>query len=586
MNPYGNFQSFNAPSSNHHQPFYQQTSTYHQSFSQQINHHNYFNPTNTQNHQYGSSQYNKNGLQQNSSEFIPPPNETWKNTDPKLIEEIKSSSDPKQIQSTGAYADAPEVAKRSYSSNGAPLKIDINNSSVTLPIHVFTEPVLNLPVWTTKGKKSDLVKCQVLSNAKQSPNTADYNLTAKCVYKQAQLGLKLYLQSIEQARNWYFNKITGQHHNIHTQQSTFEYPGHIMEFKQIPEISQDSSDLSCWILKADDGHGSIWCVLQFKDDTNFGSEFKCFIEKGKTALRKWKSEQDDCMRYSSVHLHMINIKATCPSNNDYNCKFTVSTTVGNDLNNLKGGIKMYLDKKYDPLRFKIINISNLKSEVGHYRLGRILKFNGAQIKLKVKFTLDHYEHRTILQKITCPHMVILSTDNPLHCPIYYAMKQDYIYNEENLKHLNEFVHFKDEYGDKAQCKYYDQCKSFRRLEDGDCKTSDLCHIKLFRHPPRRRNIKLSENMNAMVMNKSSKDNKKLYLPTNEDRNIIHKPKYADNIYKNEGSCFLASLLSEVVANCHAYDLCLHCAEDDECKCGDYGIMEIVDEKMNCKDISS
>ena len=54
------------------------------------------------------------------------------------------------------------------------------------------------------------------------------------------------------------------------------------------------------------------------------------------------------------------------------------------------------------------------------------------------------------------------------------------------------------------------------------------------------------------------------------------------IYKNEGSCYLASLLSEVVTNGHAYDLCFDCTEDDEFKCGDYALMKIVDEKMNCK----
>ena len=47
------------------------------------------------------------------------------------------------------------------------------------------------------------------------------------------------------------------------------------------------------------------------------------------------------------------------------------------------------------------------------------------------------------------------------------MKQDYIWNKKNLQHLNEFTHLKDEYSDKSKCKYSEQCKSFKRLEDGD-----------------------------------------------------------------------------------------------------------------------
>ena len=131
--------------------------------------------------------------------------------------------------------------------------------------------------------------------------------------------------------------------------------------------------------------------------------------------------------------------------------------------------------------------------------------------------------------------------------------------------------------DKPKCKYSDQCKSFKRLENGDYNISDLCHIKLYRHPPRTRNIKLSENMNAMVLNKNRKMNVPLYIPHSKDTVSISK-------YRDNPPCYLASLIVEVIGNGFGYDLCLECGVNDECKHNNYSIMKIVDayEKMNCK----
>eukprot|EP01084_Bolivina_argentea_P043129 79478_1 len=108
-------------------------------------------------------------------------------------------------------------------------------------------------------------------------------------------------------------------------------------------------------------------------------------------------------------------------------------------------------------------------------------------------------------EITCEHMQNIHSDNPLHCPIYYSMKEEKEYNSENLEHLDAFTHFKDPFSDRSPCKYDKKCKSFINLETGGNDIHDKCHMKLYRHPPRTMHIKLSENMHDFIFNKSRHD---------------------------------------------------------------------------------
>ena len=132
------------------------------------------------------------------------------------------------------------------------------------------------------------------------------------------------------------------------------------------------------------------------------------------------------------------------------------------------------------------------------------------IKLRLKAGI--HEHEVMLSSITCKYMNKINTMDPCHCPIYWAMKENYEFNKDNLKHLREFTHFLNEYEDKPICKYGDQCKKFLRQENGGDEIKDECRMKLYRHPPRTRGVKLADNIASLVINKSEKENHSLYKP--------------------------------------------------------------------------
>ena len=441
--------------------------------------------------------------------------------------------------------------------------------------------VKTVSMFTTKG--SILPTVYVRTSSDLSIEPSQRILTAQILTKQGQTRLLLHLQKPSSSPQ--INK---------------ESIEETIVFKKMPKISSKQ-----WKCVYDQNCLSIPrlppCLsCQWKDEWYFeiiGAN-RCFT---------FGTPDSKEQRYGSLHLssfgeyaakvkdigknHAIdttpqcfNIMAICPANKACNCTFKISASLNTEVKDFKEFLVKCINDKFSPLKFRVVFPNELEDCWDRLSLRCFYKLLPKGIDIKVRFTLLHYEHRTESQEITCPHMVKIGSNHPLHCPVYYSMKQDYIYNEDNLNHLNEFVHLRDEYGEKAKCKYYEHCKAFIRLENGDCKISDLCHIKLYRHPPRTRNIKLSENMNAMVMNKDSKKNQPLYRPTEKDAYITHVAENAQTPYSNEvsKSCYLASLLIEVVTNGYAYDLCLDCTEDDECKCGDYAIMRIVDEKLKNK----
>eukprot|EP01083_Nonionella_stella_P208058 755297_1 len=100
-----------------------------------------------------------------------------------------------------------------------------------------------------------------------------------------------------------------------------------------------------------------------------------------------------------------------------------------------------------------------------------------------KMIFGTYHHKVHQSNNVCER--IQSKNNtsidPLQCPIYKSMQINYDFSEDNLLHLYQFDHFKDEYADKTTCKYGQDCKAFVRLENGGYKLDDRCHVKLFRH---------------------------------------------------------------------------------------------------------
>eukprot|EP01084_Bolivina_argentea_P041899 77351_1 len=196
-----------------------------------------------------------------------------------------------------------------------------------------------------------------------------------------------------------------------------------------------------------------------------------------------------------------------------------------------------------------------------------------------------YIHKVSEIQIDCEYMKKSNTRDPLQCPIYQEMKVNYKLNEDNLKHLEEFNHFSNEYVQKPACRYGDECKAYIRQENGDSdRIDDKCHMKLYRHPPRRRQIQLAENMNSLIVNTSPKQNHPLYYPTSEDYKkhgfeIKSKVPYMIWVSKSKNG-FLKPLLNEVIANGFNYDLCLQCKQNDDCK-HEPSLLTVVDEKLNC-----
>eukprot|EP01084_Bolivina_argentea_P015007 28067_1 len=205
-------------------------------------------------------------------------------------------------------------------------------------------------------------------------------------------------------------------------------------------------------------------------------------------------------------------------------------------------------------------------------LTSITKYNQKDIVekgLKLFITNDYRDfHKIYDMTITCQYLQTNDDEkksndeheiNPPKCPIYIAMKEHYNYNENNLTHLYEFTHFHDEYNEKPICKYAQKCKSFIRLQNGDNRLDDRCHIKLYRHPPRNnRQIMLSENINKFICNQNIEQNQ---------------------TYNAKGAS-LDGLIGEVIQNGYKYDLCLECSSSDDCKHSEYSILKIVDDKLN------
>ena len=101
-------------------------------------------------------------------------------------------------------------------------------------------------------------------------------------------------------------------------------------------------------------------------------------------------------------------------------------------------------------------------------------------------------------------------------------------------------------------------------------------MKLYFHPPRGRQIKMTDNINAMIMNERKEDNHRVYTPTTEDK-VKYKPNMKDG--------WIKPLIEEVTKNGYKYDLCLLCHKDKdgnvpECKHNDYSILKVVDDKMS------
>eukprot|EP01084_Bolivina_argentea_P274010 466892_1 len=216
-------------------------------------------------------------------------------------------------------------------------------------------------------------------------------------------------------------------------------------------------------------------------------------------------------------------------------------------------IIQYLNKKYKPLQ---LNINKMYNDCDEIHSNKSIIFYQKQSLITHGLTvlvILQYIHQIIFDDISCPYM---NSYNPLKCPIYYSMKEKYILTKENLYHLNKYTHFRDECIEKQECKYSNECNAYVRMENGGYNINDKCHMKLYRHPPRNRYIKLSKNIHSFIFHKKKEDNYQLYEPT-----ITDEKKY--NFTKSDG--FINALIEEVIINGYKYDLCLLCHKNEKCK---------------------
>eukprot|EP01083_Nonionella_stella_P075630 205670_1 len=173
--------------------------------------------------------------------------------------------------------------------------------------------------------------------------------------------------------------------------------------------------------------------------------------------------------------------------------------------------------------------------------------------------------------ISCPDMLKLDNcSGPLQCSVYHAMKNEYEYSEQNLNHIMDYNHYTNYAEDKPICRYFDECHSYKRLQHNGNRLDDRCHVHIYKHPPRKRQIKLAQNTKSLIFNDAHHKNHPLYVPTDIEQELYQN---------NENDGYLHALLWEVIQNGFKSDLCL--TETDE-KDDTYSILTIVDDKMSAK----
>ena len=77
--------------------------------------------------------------------------------------------------------------------------------------------------------------------------------------------------------------------------------------------------------------------------------------------------------------------------------------------------------------------------------------------------------------------------NGNQCAIFKAAKDDYVFNNETLQHLQSFEH-----GARVPCRHGKECYAFQRCSQQGWAVADVCHMLLYQHPARRAHTDASE----------------------------------------------------------------------------------------------
>ena len=277
---------------------------------------------------------------------------------------------------------------------------------------------------------------------------------------------------------------------------------------------------------------------------------------------------------------VIPIKTECQRskfNESFNVKikYEDSVTIGRII---KKAIKV-LEQRHKPLLFNAVASYGktfiLQPNTPNVLETPITKYNRSHLisdGVTIQVVLQKYVHKVAYQPITCKHMKAYYEKNhewrPESCPIYNRMKNEYDHSKANLLHLEKYNHFSNQFEDKPPCRYASNCFAFTRLEaQNQMDFEDLCHVHLYRHPPRQEIIALRSNLNALVINENEDENHPLYEPSAND-----KAKYQ----WDEENGYLNALIEEVKRN--RYEECLQFDDENDEK---QALLSVVDEKLNC-----
>eukprot|EP01083_Nonionella_stella_P259122 885047_1 len=158
-------------------------------------------------------------------------------------------------------------------------------------------------------------------------------------------------------------------------------------------------------------------------------------------------------------------------------KLVIHSVYGNEqkMQQILNKITNYLNQKYDPVKYEVydINSGSFTGKIESWDITdlankSITEYDRNEIKnkgLSVRVGVN-YNHQVRNVSISCPEMKRLGTADPMKCSVYREMKESYKYCAANLSHSDQYTHLTDEYGAKTECRYKDECKAYKRLENG------------------------------------------------------------------------------------------------------------------------
>eukprot|EP01084_Bolivina_argentea_P260331 439600_1 len=287
-----------------------------------------------------------------------------------------------------------------------------------------------------------------------------------------------------------------------------------------------------------------------------------------------------------AYVNCINIPITidCKNKADYCCNFKLpipyKIEYKHTLYNTITAIIKHLQKKYTPIQFepiKIISDSFICKQIEYKSYDwdksdiNITDFEKEYIIQKgIHLLVDVaiYQHNISSMNITCPN---INSNNI--CPIFYKITHNSICNENYMKHITEYNHYRNEYVDRQAC-MFDPCNSYKKLLKGGYDLKDRMHIKLYKHSARKTQYEF--NMNYLSLNDEWAENVALYSPTVDDM--------IECVYTEQNG-YLNTLIKEVIKNGYKKDLYIDgiiIESKDDNDNNEYNIMNIVDNLLLCK----